>query len=140
MGVMTEIYTYSVAILVGVGVFGAILGLMRLLHTRRLGLAQGVIQNLETIALRDLEKKDLPEKELREGEPFAARPSLFGIPYVAWISTSLFIPSAFLILFFANWARVSPGQLLGALLIPERLYFHSALPHQHPLSHWHREK
>ena len=114
---MTEIYTYSVAILVGVGVFGAILGLMRLLHTRRLGLAREVIRNLETTALRDLEKKDLPERELREGEPYAARPSLFGIPYVAWVSTSLFIPSAFLILFFANWDRVNPGQILGTLLI-----------------------
>jgi len=99
---MTEIYSYSVAILVGVGVFGAFLGLMRLGHTRRLRSAQGVIRSLERTALRDLEKKDLPEKVLREGEVSAARPSLFGIPYMAWISTSLFIPSAFLIFFFAN--------------------------------------
>ena len=99
---MTEIYTYSVAVLIGVGVFGAILALMRLRHTRRLRSAQGVIRSLETTALKDLEKKELPEKELREGELLPARPSLFGIPDVAWISTSLFIPSAFLIVFFAN--------------------------------------
>ncbi len=99
---MTGIYTYSVAILLGVAAFGAILGLMRLLHNRRLQSAQGVIQRLENTALRDLGEQALPDKELREEELVPARPSLFGIPYVAWISTSLFIPGAFLIIFFAN--------------------------------------
>ena len=99
---MTGIYTYSVAILIGLAVLGAILGLMRLLYNRRLQVAQGVIQRLENTALRDLGEQALPEKELREEELVPARPSLFGIPYVAWISTSLFIPGAFLILFFAN--------------------------------------
>ncbi len=99
---MTGIYTYSVAILMGVAVFGAILGLMRLLHNRRLQSAQGVIQRLENRALRDLGEQALPDKELGEEELVPARPSLFGIPYVAWISTSLFIPGAFLIIFFAN--------------------------------------
>ncbi len=99
---MTGIYTYSVAILVGVAVFGAILGLIRLFHKRRLDSAQGVIQRLENRALRDLGEQALPDEELREEELVPARPFLFGIPYVAWISTSLFIPCAFLILFFAN--------------------------------------
>jgi len=99
---MTGIYTYSVAILLGVAVFGAILGLMRLLHNRRLQSAQGVIQRLKNSALRDLGEQALPDKELGEEELVPARPSLFGIPYVAWISTSLFIPGAFLIIFFAN--------------------------------------
>ncbi len=99
---MTGIYTYSVAILMGVAVFGAILGLMRLFHNRRLHSAQGVIQRLGNTALRDLGEQALPDKELREEELVPVRPSLFGIPYVAWISTSLFIPSAFLIIFFAN--------------------------------------
>ncbi|MCH7803544.1 MAG: HDIG domain-containing protein [Acidobacteria bacterium] len=99
---MTGIYTYSVAILMGVAVFGAILVLMRLFHNRRLQSAQGVIQRLGNTALRDLGEQALPDKELREEELVPVRPSLFGIPYVAWISTSLFIPSAFLIIFFAN--------------------------------------
>ncbi len=99
---MTGIYTYSVTILMGVVVFGAILVLIRLLHNRRLRSAQGVIQRLENTALRDLGEQALPDKELREEEGVPARPSLFGIPYVAWISTSLFIPGAFLIIFFAN--------------------------------------
>ena len=99
---MTGIYTYSFAILMSVAVFGAILGLIRLLHKRRLESAQGVIQRLENRALRDLGEQALPDQELREEELVPARPSLFGIPYVAWISTSLFIPCAFLIIFFAN--------------------------------------
>jgi putative nucleotidyltransferase with HDIG domain len=99
---MTGIYAYSVAILVGVAVFGAILGLMRLFHNRRLQSAQGVIQRLEDTAHRDLGEQALPEKEPSEEELVPARPSLFGIPYVAWISTSLFIPGAFLILLFSN--------------------------------------
>jgi len=99
---MTGIYTYSVTILMAVAVLGAILVLMRLLHNRRLHSAQGVIQRLENTALRDLGEQALPDKELREEELVAARPSLFGIPYVAWISTALFIPGAFLIIFFAN--------------------------------------
>ena len=99
---MTGIYTYSFAILMSVAVFGAILGLIRLLHKRRLESAQGVIQRLENRALRDLGEPALPDQELREEELVPARPSLFGIPYVAWISTSLFIPCAFLIIFFAN--------------------------------------
>jgi len=99
---MTGIYTYSVTILMGVVVFGAILALIRLLHNRRLRSAQGVIQRLENTALRDLGEQALPDKELREEEGVPARPSLFGIPYVAWISTSLFIPGAFLIIFSAN--------------------------------------
>ena len=99
---MTGIYTYSVAILMGVAVFGAILVLMRLFHNRRLHSAQGVIQRLGNTALRDLGEQALPDKKLRVEELVPARPSLFGIPYVAWISTSLFIPGAFLIIFFAN--------------------------------------
>jgi len=99
---MTGIYVYSVAILIGVAVFGAILGLMRLFHNRRLQSAQGMIQRLEDSAHRDLGEQALPDKEPREEELVPARPSLFGIPYVAWISTALFIPSAFLILLFSN--------------------------------------
>jgi len=99
---MTGIYTYSVTILMAVAVLAAILVLMRLFHNRRLQSAQGVIQRLENTALRDLGEQALPDKELREQELVAARPSLFGIPYVAWISTALFIPGAFLIIFFAN--------------------------------------
>ena len=99
---MAEIYTYSVSILIGLAVLGAILGLMRILNNRRLHSAQGVIQSLESAALRDLREQDVPERGLREEEVLPARPSFFGIPYVAWISTALFIPGAFLIIFSAN--------------------------------------
>ena len=99
---MAGIYTYSVSILIGLAVLGAILGLMRILNNRRLHSAQGVIQSLESAALRDLGEQDVPERGLREEEVLPARPSFFGIPYVAWISTALFIPGAFLIIFSAN--------------------------------------
>ena len=99
---MAGIYTYSVSILIGLAVLGAILGLMRILNNRRLHSAQGVIQSLGSAALRDLGEQDVPERGLREEEVLPARPSFFGIPYVAWISTALFIPGAFLIIFSAN--------------------------------------
>ena len=105
---MPQIYQYSVAVLIGVALFGAILGLMRLFYTRRLRDAQSVIRKLEGAAARDLAAKDLPEKELGEEQALASRPALYGIPYLAWIMTALVIPAAFLILFFEN--LVSPYQ------------------------------
>ena len=99
---MADIHQYWVAILAGVAVFGAVLGFLRLRHARQLRSAEGAIRKLEGAAVKDLERKALPEKELHEEEIFPARPSLYGIPYLAWIITSLVIPSAFLILFFEN--------------------------------------
>ena len=94
---MSEIYRYSLAILVGVGLFGAVLGVMRYFHARRLRSAKTVIQELEDSSVEDLEQKELPA-----GESLPAHPSLYGIPYLAWILTSLVIPATFLILFFEN--------------------------------------
>ena len=77
---MTGIYTYSFAILMGVAVFGAILGLIRLLHNRRLQSAQGVIQRLENRALRDLGEQVSPDEELREEKLVPARPFCLAFP------------------------------------------------------------
>jgi hypothetical protein len=99
---MPEIYRYSVAVLIGVGVFGVVLGCMRLFHARRLRSAKTVIQKLEGTAVRELAKADQPERELGQQAPLPAHPSLYGIPYLAWILTSLVIPATFLILFFEN--------------------------------------
>ncbi|MGH9339589.1 MAG: HD family phosphohydrolase [Acidobacteriota bacterium] len=94
---MSEISTYVLAVLVGVALFGAVLALIRYFHTRRLRSAAGAIRQL---AVRDLGKVESEEAEFKEAE--LARPSLYGIPYLAWIVTSLVIPAAFFLLFFAN--------------------------------------
>ena len=99
---MAEIYQYSVAILIGVAIFGAILGVLRLRHNRQMRSAEGLIRRLEGTAVPSLEGDDSPEKALQDDEILPARPSLYGIPYLAWIITSLVIPSVFLILFFEN--------------------------------------
>ena len=52
---MAEIYQYSVAILIGVAIFGAILGLLRLRHARKMRSAEGLIRKLEGTAVRDPE-------------------------------------------------------------------------------------
>ena len=99
---MAEIYQYSVAILIGVAIFGAILGFLRLQHARKMRSAEGLIRKLEGTAVPVADGEDLPEKALQDEELIPARPSLYGIPYLAWIITSLVIPSVFLILFFEN--------------------------------------
>ena len=99
---MAEIYQYSVAILIWVAIFGAILGLLRLRHARKMRSAEGLIRKLEGTAVRDPEGDKSAEKGFQDEEILAARPSLYGIPYLAWIITSLLIPSVFLILFFEN--------------------------------------
>ena len=98
---MAEIYQYLVAILIGVAIFGAVLGFLRLRHASQMRSAEGLIRKLEGTAVSDLEGGDLSEKSFSD-EILPARPSLYGIPYLAWIITSLVIPSVFLILFFEN--------------------------------------
>ena len=113
---MTGIYTYSVAILMGVAVFGAILGLMRILNNRRLHLAQGVIQGLENAALTDLGEQDLPERGLREEEGLPARPSF--LVFLTWLGFPLLslFPAPFRSFFLQIWSTLTVLQTLEARL------------------------
>lgn len=107
---MTEISSYALVILVSVLLFGVVLGLVRFVHARRLKSAAGVISRLEGKA-SEVQKVEVAEKEFREEEDLSRRPSLYGIPYLAWILTSLFIPLGFLIFFGEN--------LIAPYLVPE---------------------
>ena len=78
---MVEVYNYSIAILIGVAMFGAVLGGLRFLHARRLRSVRGVIRRFEDASVKELKK--FPEKELHEAEVPQVRPSLYGIPYLA---------------------------------------------------------
>lgn len=103
---MTEISAYSLVILVGVAIFGAVLGILRVFHLRKLRSATGVIERLEEKGVGDLQKgEDLQVEELQK------RPALYGIPYLAYIMTSLVILAAFFFLFFEN--------LVGPYFVPE---------------------
>lgn len=99
---MSAIETHSLFILIGLALFGAVLGLLRLLQQRRLRSAAGAIERLQGKAARDLRQAKAEEKELREEKDLLVRPSLYGIPYLAWILTSLVVLLVFLILFFEN--------------------------------------
>ncbi|MCH8819158.1 MAG: hypothetical protein IIB03_02430, partial [Acidobacteria bacterium] len=99
---MAEIYQYSVAILIGVVIFGAILGFLRLQHARKMRSAEGLIRKMEGTAVPVVDGEGWSEKSLQNEEILPARLALYGIPYLAWIITSLVIPSVFLILFFEN--------------------------------------
>ena len=107
---MAEIYQYSVAILIGVAIFGAILGVLRLRHNRQMRSAEGLIRKLEGTAVPDLEGEDSSEKILQDEEILPARPSLYGIPYLAGIITSLVIPSVFLILSLSGFIKANRGK------------------------------
>ena len=108
---MVEVYNYSIAILIGVAMFGAVLGGLRFLHAGRLRSVRGVIRRFEDASVNELKK--FPEKELHEAEAPQVRPSLYGIPYLAWILASLVIPMAFLILFFENLIAPYPAPSVG---------------------------
>ena len=99
---MAEIYQYSVAILIGVVIFGAILGFLRLQHARKMRSAEGLIRKMEGTAVPVVDGEGWSVKSLQDEEILPARLALYGIPYLAWIITSLVIPSVFLILFFEN--------------------------------------
>lgn len=99
---MAEIYQYSVAILIGVVIFGAVLGFLHLQHARKMRSAEGLIRKMEGTAVPVVDGDGWSEKSLQDEEILPARLALYGIPYLAWIITSLVIPSVFLILFFEN--------------------------------------
>ncbi|MFB3904886.1 MAG: HD family phosphohydrolase [Acidobacteriota bacterium] len=98
---MTDISSYALAIIVAVGVFGGLLAVLRYFQIRRLRLAARAINRLEGRTIRDYRKADGKELEPEEEEVYRAR-ALYGIPYLAWILTSLVIPAAFCLLFFEN--------------------------------------
>jgi cyclic-di-AMP phosphodiesterase PgpH len=102
---MNGISTYVVVIILAVGVFGALLGVLRILHARRLRSATGAIKEFEHKEDKEPQKPGSSEKEVRllEDEPRPAR-SLYGISYLAWVLTATVIPLAFLIVFFENVA------------------------------------
>lgn len=100
---MTDISSYALAIIVAVGVFGGMLAVLRYFQVRRLRLAARAIDRLEGRTIKDYRKADGKELEPQDEEILKAR-ALYGIPYLAWILTSLVIPVAFCILFFENLA------------------------------------
>lgn len=109
---MTEISAYALALLFGVAVFGAVLGILRILHARRLRSAAGVIRKLEGKAVGELQKST--EKDLRDEDELEVRPYLYGIPYLAWILTSLVVLLGFLVLFFENLMVPYPVPQVGS--------------------------
>lgn len=111
---MTEISTYLLAVLAAMGLSGAIVGLLRLLHVRRLRAAPRVIRKLEGKVVKDFQKTESAERDLREEEDLTVRPSLYGIPYLAWVLTFLIIPVAFLIFFSENLITPYPVPPVGA--------------------------
>jgi len=110
---VTDISSYALAIIVAVGVFGGLLAVLRYFQVRRVRLAAKAIDRLEGRTIRDYRKADAKEIELEEEEVYKAR-ALYGIPYLAWILTSLVIPAAFLILFFENLAPPFSVPAVGA--------------------------
>ena len=85
---MAEIYQYSVAILIGVVIFGAILGFLRLQHARKMRSAEGLIRKMEGTAVPVVDGEGWSVKSLQDEEILPARLALYGIPYLAWIITS----------------------------------------------------
>ncbi len=99
---MNEISDHALAVVVGFVLFGAVLGVLQILQRRRSRSVQGVVRTIEGSAAKALDKNEALEKSLREEDEIAAKPSLYGIPYLAWILTSLIILLGFGILFFEN--------------------------------------
>jgi cyclic-di-AMP phosphodiesterase PgpH len=99
---MNGISSYVLVIIIAVGVFGALLGVLRLFYARRLQSAAGTIKRFEGKAAGDSQKAETSEKELRLEEDLRPARSLYGIPYLAWILTATVIPLAVLIVFFEN--------------------------------------
>jgi cyclic-di-AMP phosphodiesterase PgpH len=99
---MNGISSYVVVIILAVGVFGALLGLLRLLHARRLRSATGAIEDFQVKEEGDSQRPETSEKEVRFEEELRPARSLYGIPYLAWILTATVIPLACFIVFFEN--------------------------------------
>lgn len=110
---MTDISSYTLAIILAVGVFGGLLAVLRYFQVRRLRLAARAIDRMEGRTIRDYRKADGKELEPEEEEVYKAR-ALYGIPYLAWILTSLVIPIAFCILFAENLVPPYPVPEAGS--------------------------
>ncbi len=109
---MVDISTYAWTVLIGVALFGAVLGVLRILHERRLKSAAGAIEKLQGRAAKELQSGD---RELKEDEDLIERPALYGIPYLALILTALMILVTFLLLFFENLAPSYRTPELGSV-------------------------
>ncbi len=115
---MTEISHYGLAVLAAVVLFGLILGVHGLIQRRRGRAVPGVLRDLEGKAVQAGEKSETLEKTLREETELPPPPALYGIPYLAWISTALLIPLTFGIFFFENLLEPYPLPRVG-----ERAWF-----------------
>ncbi len=109
---MTDISTYALAIILGVGIFGALLGGLRFLYARRVRSAARAIRKLE-IREPDFQRVEGEDAELSEEEDLIRGPALYGIPYLAWILTSVLIPAAFAIMFLENLVGPYPVPSAG---------------------------
>jgi putative nucleotidyltransferase with HDIG domain len=110
---VTDVSSYALATVIAVGVFGALLGILRYFHARRLRSAAGVVRRFDEKGKRDFQQTNGKDIE-REGDELYKPPALYGIPYLAWILTSLIIPAVFLILFFENIASPYPVPAVGS--------------------------
>lgn len=109
---MYEISDYAVLTLLAVVVFGLSLGLHRLLQKRRSRAVSGAVKDLEGTAQKAISKSETLERSLREETGLEA-PALYGIPYLAWILTSLLILLVFGISFFENLLTPYPVPEVG---------------------------
>jgi len=109
---VTDISTYALAIILGVGIFGGLLGGLRFLYTRRVRSAARAIHKLE-LREHEFQGAEGEETELPEEDDLIKGPALYGIPYLAWILTSLLIPAAFAIIFLVNLVGPYPVPQVG---------------------------
>ncbi len=105
---MSEISNYALGILGAAILFGLALALMHVVERRRQKSVAGAVRNLEGKAVSALERSETLEKTLGDEDLLPKRPALYGIPYLAWILTSLTIVASFLIFFFENLAVPYP--------------------------------
>jgi len=110
---VTDISTYALAIILGVGIFGALLGGLRFLYARRVRSAARAIRKLEVREPDFQRVEGGDEADFPEEEDLIRGPALYGIPYLAWILTSVLIPAAFGIMFLQNLVGPYPVPTVG---------------------------
>ncbi len=109
---MTEISDFALLMLTAVVLFGAVLGLHRLLQRQRLRAVPEVVRDLEGTA-KAIDKSEALETTLRDEADLQPAPALYGIRFLAWILTLLLVPLAFCIFFFENLAQPYPLPEVG---------------------------
>ena len=98
---MTDVSSYALATIIAVGIFGLLLAIVRYFHARRLRRATRIVRRFDEKGDPDFSREESREIEPETSDLYKP-PALYGIPYLAWILTSLVIPAVFLILFFEN--------------------------------------